>query len=434
MRYYSTRNKNKFVSFKEAVMEGLAADGGLFMPEEIPLFPKSFIENLETISFEEIGFETAKRFAGDEISDDKLREIISKSLFFPAPVVELDESIGILELFHGPTLAFKDFGAQFMARTMGYFVQGSKKELNILVATSGDTGSAVANGFYGVEGINVFILYPSGKVSAIQEKQLTTLGKNITALEIKGTFDDCQALVKEAFVDQALNEKLNLSSANSINIARLIPQSFYYINAFKQAAKKNKKIVISVPSGNLGNITAGLIAHKMGLPVDMFIAATNRNDVFTNYLSSGKFEPHKSVQTYSNAMDVGNPSNLERIQNIYGVVEAMNKEIFSVSHNDESTVDGIKEVFEKYNYVIDPHGSVGYLALKKFLSSKNDDEYFGITVETAHPAKFKDIIEDTLGREVEIPERLKECISKEKKSVLLDNKFETLTEYLVSTL
>ena len=432
MRYFSTRNKNKLVSFKEAVMEGLASDGGLFMPEEIPSFPNSFIENLESISFEEIGFETAKKFAGDEISDEKLREIISKSLFFPAPVVELDESIGILELFHGPTLAFKDFGAQFMARTMGYFVQGSEKELNILVATSGDTGSAVANGFYEVEGINVFILYPSGKVSAIQEKQLTTLGKNITALEIQGTFDDCQDLVKKAFVDRALNEKLNLSSANSINIARLIPQSFYYINAFKQVAKKNKKVVVSVPSGNLGNITAGLMAHKMGLPVDMFIAATNSNDVFTNYLSSGKYEPRKSVQTYSNAMDVGNPSNFERIQNIYGVVEAMNKEIFSVSHNDESTVDGIKEVFEKYNYIIDPHGSVGYLALKKFLSNHDKKEYFGIGVETAHPAKFKDIIESTLGKEIEIPERLKECINREKKSSVLDNKFDTLKNFLLS--
>jgi threonine synthase len=430
MRYFSTRDKSKFASFKEAVMEGLASDGGLFMPEEIPSFSKSFIENLESTSFEEIGFKTAKHFAGDEISEPKLHEIISKSISFPAPVVQLDESLGILELFHGPTLAFKDFGAQFMARTMGYFVQDSKKELNILVATSGDTGSAVANGFYGVDGINVFILYPSGKVSAIQEKQLTTLGKNITALEIEGTFDDCQDLVKSAFVDKELNEKLNLSSANSINIARLIPQSFYYINAFKQVKSKNKKIVVSVPSGNLGNITAGLIAHKMGLPVDMFIAATNSNDVFTKYLSSGKFEPRKSVQTYSNAMDVGNPSNLERIQHLYGVVEAMNREIFSTSYNDESTVSGIKEVFEKYNYVIDPHGSVGYLALKKFLSSRSKEDYFGIVVETAHPAKFKDIVESTIGKEVEIPERLKECISKEKKSIMLNNKYETLKEYL----
>lgn len=431
MKYFSTRNQNNFVSFKEAVLSGLALDGGLFMPEIIPSFSKSFIEKLHSFSFQEIGFETAKKFIDDEISEQKLQEIIERSLSFPAPIVNLDEDTHILELFHGPTLAFKDFGAQFMARTMEYFVKDFKKELVILVATSGDTGSAVAHGFYGVEGIKVFLLYPSGKVSHIQEKQLTTLDKNITALEIQGTFDDCQYLVKNAFTDNDLKNKLRLSSANSINIARLIPQSFYYLNAVKQLKQNTKKIVFSVPSGNLGNITAGLIAKKMGLRIDLFIAATNSNDVFTNYLSSGNFEPRKSVQTYSNAMDVGNPSNFERIRTLYeNNIDKVRNEIKSFSFDDEKTIAGVKEVHSKYGYIIDPHGAIGYLALKKYLGVAKQNNIDSVIVETAHPAKFKDVVENAINAEVNIPQRLAECVNKEKHSIVLDSKFETFKDFL----
>ncbi|MCL4550679.1 MAG: threonine synthase [Bacteroidetes bacterium] len=434
MKYFSTRDRNSFVSFRDAVMHGLASDGGLFLPEEIPSFPKSFWESLHSISFQEIGYQTAKLFIGDEISEPKLQEIIQRSINFPAPLVNLNDQMHVLELFHGPTLAFKDFGAQFMARTMEHFVKDDNRELVILVATSGDTGSAVAHGFYGVEGIKVFLLYPSGKVSAIQEKQLTTLDKNIVALEIHGTFDDCQHLVKSAFTDDDLKEKLNLSSANSINIARLIPQSFYYINAVKQLKSSGKEIIVSVPSGNLGNITAGLIAKHMGLPIAKFIAATNSNDVFTKYLSSGKFEPRKSVQTYSNAMDVGNPSNLERVRSLFGDdLEEMKSEIASFSFNDDETVSGIKEVYDKFGYVIDPHGSVGYHAMKKYLSLQHKTNYDAVVVETAHPAKFKDVVENTINREIEMPERLAECMKKKKHSIILDSKFETFKDFLLNT-
>lgn len=433
MKYFSTRNKNKFFSFKEAVLNGLAEDGGLFMPESIPTFSKSFLENLKSFSLQEIGFETAKNFIGDEITENNLREIIQSSLTFPAPVINLESNMNILELFHGPTLAFKDFGAQFMARTMEYLVKDNNRELTILVATSGDTGSAVANGFYGVEGIQVYLLYPSGKVSHIQEMQLTTLGKNITALEIKGTFDDCQNLVKNAFVDEELKSKLNLSSANSINITRLIPQIFYYINGIKQL-NDNSKIIYSVPSGNLGNLTAGLFAKKMGLPIDFFIAATNSNDVFTNYLTTGVFEPRSSVQTYSNAMDVGNPSNLERMKLLYdNDLGKMRSEIISFSFNDADTIDGIKEVFDLYKYIIDPHGAVGYLALKRFLSGYNKNDYNAIVVETAHPAKFKDVVESTINTKIEMPVRLAECLSKEKHSIILDSKFESFKDFLLNS-
>ncbi len=431
MRYFSTRNKNKFFTFQEAVLNGLADDGGLFLPENIPSFEKKFLTNLPNLSLQEISFQTALLFIDDEISTDKLKDIIEKSIYFDAPLVSLSNQLKILELFHGPTLAFKDFGAQFMARVMEYFVHQGDNELVILVATSGDTGSAVANGFYGVEGIKVYILYPSGKVSNIQEKQLTTLDKNITALEIEGTFDDCQRLVKQAFVDEDLKRKLNLSSANSINIARLIPQSFYYINAVKNFV--NKKIVISIPSGNLGNLTAGLFAKKMGIPINKFIAATNSNCVFTDYLSSGSFSPRNSILTYSNAMDVGNPSNLERIQYLYNFnVDKMKMDISSFSFNDEKTLEGINEVYEKYNYIIDPHGAVGYLALKKYFESINSKDEIGIVAETAHAAKFIDIVEKAVNQEIEIPKRLKDVLYKEKKSVILDKKFDTLKNFLLS--
>lgn len=431
MKYFSTRNKNKFFTFKDAVLTGLADDGGLFLPEYIPAFDKNFLKELKNYSLQEISFKTASLFIEDEIPSDKLKELIEKSIYFDAPVVSLSNQFKILELFHGPTLAFKDFGAQFMARVMEYFVHQNEKELVILVATSGDTGSAVAHGFYGVEGIKVFILYPSGKVSNIQEKQLTTLDKNVTTLEIEGTFDDCQRLVKQAFVDEDLKQKINLSSANSINIARLIPQSFYYINAIKNFL--NEKIVISVPSGNLGNLTAGLFAKKMGIPIHKFIAATNSNCVFTDYLSSGSFSPRNSILTYSNAMDVGNPSNLERIQYLYNFkIDEMKKDIFSFTFNDEQTLLAIKDVFEKYNYVIDPHGAVGYLALKKFYDLKNSINEIGIIAETAHNSKFIDVVEKAISKKIEIPEKLKIVLNKEKKSVKLDNKFETLKNFLLT--
>jgi threonine synthase len=432
MKYYSTRDKNNLVDFSTAVMDGLAKDGGLFMPVNIPQLSSSFIKDIEKVSFQEIGFEIVKRFSGDEIPHEELKSIIDSAVNFPAPLFELSEELSVLELFHGPTLAFKDFGARFMAKTMGYFAHGLDKELNILVATSGDTGSAVAYGFYGVEGINVYLLYPKGKVSLIQEMQLTTLDKNITALEINGTFDDCQRLVKDSFVDKELNTKLNLSSANSINIARLIPQSFYYANAYRQVKDKSRPLVISVPSGNLGNITAGLFAKKMGIPIAKFIGATNSNDVFTEYMRTAKFNPRKSVLTLSNAMDVGNPSNLERIIELYDEdIEKIREDIFSVSYNDEETVEGIKELYDKYNYVIDPHGAVGYRAWKKFNESGELKNAYGIIVETAHPAKFKDAVEETIGSEVEIPERLAVCLNKEKKTIELNSEFSSLKEFLM---
>lgn len=433
MNYYSTRSKNNFVSFKTAVMEGLAKDGGLFMPESIASLPHSMMQEIEKYSFQEIGYEVSKNFIGGEIPNQKLLTIIESAIDFPAPLVELSDQLSVLELFHGPTLAFKDFGARFMAKTMEYFAGDLEKELNILVATSGDTGSAVAYGFYGVEGINVFILYPKGKVSLIQEKQLTTLDKNITAIEVNGTFDDCQRLVKDAFVDDELKAKLNLSSANSINIARLIPQTFYFINAYRQIKDKTKPVVISVPSGNLGNITAGLFAKKMGILITKFIGATNRNDVFTEFINTNKINPRSSVHTLSNAMDVGNPSNLERIVDLYSEGAAnVRKDISSSSWSDELTKEGIREVFEKYNYIIDPHGAVGYQALKQFLSSYDAGSVNGIVVETAHPAKFKSTVDETIGRDIEIPERLASCLTKKKNTVLLGNDFKALKDYLVN--
>lgn len=431
MKYYSTNNKNLIVTFETAVMQGLAEDGGLFMPIEFPQIEESFIQSIEKYSFQEIAFKIAELFVENEISESNLSDIISNSITFPAPIVPIDNNLFVLELFHGPTLAFKDFGARFMAKTMGYFVSQRGVNLNILVATSGDTGSAVAHGFYETEGINVFILYPKGKVSLIQEKQLTTLDKNITALEINGTFDDCQRLVKTAFVDKELNKKLNLTSANSINIARLLPQAFYYFEAYKQIPNKKLHTIFSVPSGNLGNLTAGIIAKKIGLPISKFIGAVNSNKVFAEFLKSGSFTPQPSIQTLSNAMDVGNPSNLIRIKEIYSnLLSEMQKDIYSQSYNDIQTRKGIKEVYEKYKYIIDPHGSVGYLALKDFIQS--NQIYNGIILETAHPSKFKDVIEEELKINVKIPERLAECLNKEKKTVELSSEYSDLKEYLLN--
>lgn len=431
MKYYSTNNKNLIVNFETAVMQGLAEDGGLFMPAEFPQMEKDFIDSLEKYSFQEIAFRIAKKFIEDEIPESSLHDIISNSITFPAPLVSIGKNLYVLELFHGPTLAFKDFGARFMAKTMGYFVAKRNTNLNILVATSGDTGSAVAHGFYDTSGINVFILYPKGKVSLIQEKQLTTLDKNITALEIDGTFDDCQRLVKTAFVDKELNKKLNLTSANSINIARLLPQAFYYFEAYKQILDKKIHSIFSVPSGNLGNLTAGLIAKKIGLPISKFIGAVNSNSVFAEFLRTGTFNPRPSIQTLSNAMDVGNPSNLIRIREIYSnILKDMQNDIHSESYDDIKTRKGIKEVYENYKYIIDPHGSVGYLALRDYI--KFNQQFNGVILETAHPAKFKDVIEEELKIEVEIPERLAVCLKKEKRTVELSSNYEEFKNYMLS--
>lgn len=434
MKFYSTNNKNNLVSFREAVINGLADDGGLYMPELIPTFPSSFFKKLKTYSFTDIGFEIASQFINEtEIPPDELNKIIIESINFPAPLVSLDNSLSILELFHGPTLAFKDFGARFMAKVMSYFIRDSSQKMNILVATSGDTGSAVAHGFYGAEGINVYLLYPKNKVSSLQEKQLTTLDKNITALEIDGTFDDCQKIVKAAFVDHELKDKMNLSSANSISIARLLPQVFYYFEAYKQLPDFDKEVIISVPSGNLGNLTGGLIAKKMGLPISKFVAATNANSVFTEYIESGNFLSRSSVKTHSNAMDVGNPSNLARINDMFdNDVSLIREVIFSRSFSDEETLTAISDMKNKYNYTIDPHGAVGYLALKEFIKNSVQPLRYGIMVETAHPAKFKETVESATGVEVELPESLANCLKKEKRALELSNEYFAFKEFLLS--
>jgi len=432
MKYYSTKNKNKFFTFEEAVMKGLADDGGLFMPYEIPLLNNDFFSSIAKRPLAETAFTVVKDFVGDEIPAAKLEEIIKEAINFPAPISEFEKNRYLLELFHGPTLAFKDFGARFMAKTMGWFAQNRSEELNILVATSGDTGSAVANGFYNVPGINVFILYPKGKVSRIQEQQLTTLDNNITALEIEGTFDDCQRLVKKAFLDPDLQDKLNLSSANSINIARLLPQMFYYFEAYRQVKNKALPLVFSVPSGNLGNLTAGLIAKRMGLPVYKFVSATNRNDVFTQFISTGEFNPRDSVQTISNAMDVGNPSNLFRITDLYSYsIDEIRNDIYSETYDDNATRKGIKEIFENTGFIIDPHGAVGYLALKGYTQKYNMKDFTGIILETAHPSKFKDVVEETIHTPVPMPDRLAECLGKKKKSVLLSSNYDDFKDYLL---
>ena len=436
MRLYSTKNPNKFVSLKDAVFKGLPEDNGLFMPEFIPELSADFIKNLKDHSFQSIAFEVSRHLLsggsslGNEIiSDNDLKEIIEKSIDFPAPVISLDDDTHILELFHGPSLAFKDFGARFMAQLMSYFNQIDEKELVILVATSGDTGGAVAAGFYKALGIKVVILYPSGKVSMLQEKQLTTLGENIIALEVQGTFDDCQALVKKAFLDSELISKMRLSSANSINIARLIPQSFYYFEAFKQVDTKGKPLVFSIPSGNFGNLTAGLFAKKMGLPIHQFIAATNLNASVPKYLKTGDFQPHPSVRTLSNAMDVGNPSNFARMLDIFGSTwNNMAAEIKGYSYDDTYTKAAMVEVFQKYDYILDPHGAVGYLALKEY-QKKND--VVGVVLETAHPAKFLDDVESILNKKIDIPERLTSLADKKKESILMGIDFESFKTWLL---
>ncbi len=433
MNYYSTNNKSRRVSLREAVIQGLAPDNGLYMPESIPVLPASFFESLSQLSFPEIGFQVAKNLIGEDIPTNELKRIVDHTIQFDAPLVEIEENVFSLELFHGPTLAFKDFGARFLSGLLGYFANQQVKEITILVATSGDTGSAVANGFFNVPGTKVIVLYPSGKVSDIQEKQFTTLGGNITALEIDGTFDDCQRLVKQAFMDEELKRKLFLTSANSINIARLIPQSFYYFYAVAQLKGKQNEIVFSVPSGNFGNLTAGLFAKRMGLPIHKFVAATNENDIVPAYLKTKLFSPRPSVQTISNAMDVGNPSNFARILDLYqNDFDALLKDLVGCHYSDEDTVNIMRQVFKNSKYCLDPHGAVGYLGLKQYLNSHSNT--IGIFLETAHPVKFKDVVEGAIHQLLPMPERLNVFLKKEKQTNRMTSSFSDLKHFLLFSL
>ena len=432
MKYISTRQQEE-TNIKTAILKGLADDDGLFMPEYIPQLDSEFFEDLSNLSLQEIGFRVAKEFLGESISNDNLKEIIDEVLNFEIPAVKISENIYSLELFHGPTMAFKDVGARFMARLMAYFSEG--KPMKVIAATSGDTGSAVASGFFNVTGIEVYILYPKGKVSPLQEKQLTTWGGNIKALEIDGTFDDCQALAKQILSDEELNQKFTLTSANSINIARLIPQSFYYFWAFAQLQKLGKPIVFSVPSGNFGNLTAGLFAKKMGLPVHQLIASTNENDVVPKFLETGNYQAKPSKQTISNAMDVGNPSNFERMKSLFNNdVSEFKRYIESYSFSDEETRLTMRKVKDEFDYMLDPHGAVAYLGLETFRQAQDDkisEDFVGVLLETAHPAKFVEVVEDVLKEKIEIPEKLEAFNKKDKQSVEFPADFEQVKQFLM---
>jgi len=430
MLFYSTNNPQLRVSFKEAVMKGLPDDNGLFMPVEISALPDEFFRDLKQYSFQEIAYTVSKNLIRESIPEADLHDIIQKSMDFPVPVVRLDDNAYVLELFHGPSLAFKDFGARFMAQTMSWLNRGEDKELTILVATSGDTGGAVAAGFFQTPGIRVVILYPSGKVSPLQEKQLTTLGHNVTALEVHGTFDDCQALVKKAFLDTDVTRVLRLSSANSINIARLIPQSFYYFEAYKQLMPVARPVVFSIPSGNFGNLTAGLLAQRTGLPVHRFIAATNANDVVPAYLTSGTYSPRPSVRTLSNAMDVGAPSNFARMLDLHGSTWNMMREsVVGFGFSDEETSQAMRDVDQQFGYIMDPHGAVGYLALKAY--QRQEPGSVGVILETAHPAKFVDDVERILGHGINIPERLSVLEHKQKVSIEMQTDYAGFKDWLL---
>ena len=416
MHYYSTNNKSITADFKEATIQGQAPDKGLYFPSEIPKLPEYFIENIESLSKDEIALKIIEPYVGDAIATHELKRIVEETIAFDFPLVPVTETISTLELFHGPTLAFKDVGARFMSRCLGYFVKNENKKLTVLVATSGDTGGAVANGFYNIDGVNVVILYPSGKVSSTQEVQLTTLGKNITALEIEGSFDDCQQMVKNAFADQELRKQVFLTSANSINVARWLPQQFYYFFAYQQWKNKNAPAVISVPSGNFGNICAGLLAYQSGLPVSHFIAACNANDTVPQYLNRDVYQTKKSVATISNAMDVGNPSNFVRILELFHHHFGSLKNVLTgYSISDDETRVVIEKIFKERNYVLDHHGAVGFLALQRYLDEHPDRK--GFFLETAHPSKFYDVIEPVIHQQVEIPEGIKVLLKQKKNSI-----------------
>lgn len=415
MQYYSTAGVSPKVGFRQATINGQAPDKGLYFPESIPVVSPELIKNIDSYTNAEIAFEVIRPYVGDAIPALELKRIVEETVNFDIPLVRINESVSSLELYHGPTLAFKDIGARFMSRCLGYFVKGQSRKVTVLVATSGDTGGAVANGFYNVEGVEVVILYPSGKVSSVQEKQLTTLGRNIHALEVEGTFDDCQQMVKQAFTDPDLSEKLFLTSANSINVARWLPQQFYYFFAYKQWADKGHPPVISVPSGNFGNICAGILAHVSGLPVEHFIAACNANDVVPEFMKTRQYQPKKAVATMSNAMDVGNPSNFIRILEIFHhQFEALSKKLSSCSINDDETKATILKVLKEEDYLLDPHGAVGYLALKEYLAAHPGNK--GIVLETAHPVKFYDVVEPVTGQKVPIPQSVQQQLALEKKS------------------
>ncbi len=432
MKYYSTNKQAPQASLSEAVVRGLATDRGLYMPERIKPLPQEFFDGIEKMTFQEIAYHVADAFFGEDIPADDLRHIVYDTLAFDAPVVHVDGNIHSLELYHGPTLAFKDVGARFMARLLGYFNAqlDGKGLVNVLVATSGDTGSAVANGFLGVEGIHVYVLYPKGKVSAIQEVQFTTLGQNITALEVDGVFDDCQRLVKSAFMDTELNAHMRLTSANSINVARFLPQAFYYFYAYAQMKRQGKadELVICVPSGNFGNLCAGLFAHRMGLPIKRFIAANNRNDIFYQYLLTGDYNPRPSVQTIANAMDVGDPSNFARILDLYGHShETICSLISGATYYDEQIAETVADTYSRTGYLLDPHGACGYRALCEMLQPGEQ----GVFLETAHPAKFRDTVESIVKTEVEIPEKLQAFMRGTKQSVPMTADFEDFKAYLM---
>ncbi|WP_163712942.1 threonine synthase [Mangrovibacterium lignilyticum] len=433
MQYYSTNKSVPEVSLKLAVTKGLADDKGLFMPERINQLPASFFETIEQLSFQEISFEVAKAFFGEDIPEADLKALVFDTLQFDCPIVPVHDNIYSLELFHGPTLAFKDVGGRFMARLLGYFLKGNKEHVNVLVATSGDTGSAVANGFLGVPGIDVYVLYPKGLVSEIQEKQFTTLGQNITSLEIDGTFDDCQRLVKSAFMDETLKSKLTLTSANSINVARFLPQAFYYFNAYARLKEKGlqDELVVAVPSGNFGNLTAGLFAQKMGLPIKRFIAANNENDIVYQYLQTGEYKPRPSVATIANAMDVGDPSNFARILDLFdNSHEAICSVMKGFRYSDAEIREVLLKVYTEKNYLLDPHGACAYKALAKDLGEGE----VGVFLETAHPAKFTETVEQIIGKgNVPLPEKLAEFMKGEKLSVELSTSFDDFQKFLLET-
>ena len=442
MKYYSTNGKAPIADLHKAVVKGLAEDRGLYMPERINKLPQEFFDNIEKMSFQEIAYTVASAFFGEDVDPDALHDIVYDTLAFDCPVVNVKDNIYTLELFHGPTLAFKDVGARFMARLLQYFIrqENGKGQVNVLVATSGDTGSAVANGFLGVDGIHVYVLYPKGKVSPIQECQFTTLGKNITAIEVDGVFDDCQALVKNAFMDAELNQHMKLTSANSINVARFLPQAFYYFNAYarmkeilsnhnSQFSTLNSQLVMCVPSGNFGNICAALFGHEMGLPIARFIAANNANDIFYNYLQTGRYEPKPSKQTLANAMDVGDPSNFARIYDLYGKShERINSLIGGATYSDEQIRQTMRQCYEETGYILDPHGACGYQALVDGLKPGE----VGVFCETAHPAKFKEKVDDILGIDVDIPARLRAFMQGQKQSVPMTKDFTDFKQYLIN--
>jgi len=426
MNYYSLHHKSPNTTFKNAVVQGLAKDRGIYFPENITPLSKDFIENITKYTHHEIAYEVIRQFVGDEIPTEKLKEIIKKTVSFDFPLVKIDDNIASLELFHGPTMAFKDVGAKFMAQCLEYFNKGNKEEVTVLVATSGDTGGAVANGFLGAKGVNVVILYPSGKVSDVQEKQLTTLGQNITALEVDGVFDDCQEMVKTAFLDEDITR--TLTSANSINVARWLPQMFYFFFAYKELQKTKKELVFSVPSGNFGNICAGIMAQKLGLPVKHFVASTNVNDTVPNYLIDGVYNPKPSKATISNAMDVGNPSNFIRIRELFNNdLELLKSTFSSYSFSDDETRATMKEIYSNSGYIAEPHGAVGYLGLKKYGLAANE---FGVFLETAHPVKFLDVVEETLPVKVVIPAQIQKVINN-KKVAIKASSYEDLKAFLM---